>query len=176
MTGPHKTHEFIKHTNTHAHGFLSFFLTGSRCFQFSRWPHLRIHTQRYRSPLLSISVSGQRAMALMAEHWTLRQGAGVIFQNNTKKGQRKREGDRKTSKGALESHLLHVLECLTLSFFAFYSYVTHALSPPTPTAWHATLITNVFQAFISSSWEKLHLFSSLSQDDRENKEERTNWK
>lgn len=70
------------------------------------------------------------------------------------------ERDREASKGTLKSHLLHVLECLTLNFLAFYSYVTHTLSPPTPTAWHATLITNVFQTFISSSWEKLHLFSS----------------
>ncbi len=90
-------------------------------------------------------------MALMAEHWTPRQKARVMFQNKTKglKG----ETERKISQRALKSHLLHVLDCLPLNFFAFYPYVTHTLSPPTP-VWHATLITNVFQAFISFSWGK----------------------
>lgn len=134
-------------------------MTGSQCFHFSRWPHMNIHSWLYRSPLLSISAGGQRIMALMVEHWTLRQKAGVIFQNNTKKGQMEEREREKASKEALKSHLLHVLECLTLDFLCFVSiYVTHTLSPPTPTVLHATLITNVFQAFISSSGGKLHLF------------------
>lgn len=108
----------------------------------------RTHTL-YRPPLPSISACGQQVMALMAEHWTVRQKAGVIFQNNAKRNNGE-EMEREASYQALKSHLLHVLERLTL-FHAFYSYVTRTLSPPTPTKWHATLITNVFQTFIASS-------------------------
>lgn len=110
--------------------------------------HAHTHTL-YRPPLPSISACGQQVMALMAEHWTVRQKAGVIFQNNAKRNNGE-EMEREASYQALKSHLLHVLERLTL-FSAFYSYVTRTLSPPTPTAWHATLITNVFQTFIASS-------------------------
>lgn len=108
--------------------------------------------QLCRSPLLSISAFGQWVMALMLKTGQSDRKQGLSFKTMPKgpKG--------RASKGALKSHLLHVLECRSLTFFAFYSYVTHTLPPPTPTAWHATLITNVFQAFISSSWEKLHLF------------------
>lgn len=89
--------------------------------------------------------------------WRLDTQSRGYLSKQYQKAQRE-DSEREASKGALKSHLLHVLECQSLTFCAFYSYVTHTLSPPTPTAWHATLITNVFQAFISSSWEKLHLF------------------
>lgn len=68
-------------------------------------------------------------MALMAEHWTLRQKAGVIFQNNTKKGPKRREGERKNLKGGLEKSLTPVLECLTLDFLCFVS-ICHPHTPP----------------------------------------------
>lgn len=60
---------------------------------------MNVHTQGGRSPLLSISAGGQQIMALMAEYWTLRQKTGVIFQNNTKKGQRE---ERENLKDGLE--------------------------------------------------------------------------
>lgn len=98
--------------------------------------------------------------------------SGGLSSKTTQKSQSQGEGERKeNSKEGLEkSFATHThLWMPTLDFFAFYPYVTHTLYPPTPTVWQATLITKVFQAFISSSWWNLHLFSSFRQDDRENK-------
>lgn len=119
LTAPHKTAE-LKHINTHTSTSLSL-LVGSHSFQFSRCPRLKI----------LVTPVGQRVIALMAEHCTLRQKTGVIFQNNTTRG------ERKNLRGGLESHeshLLCALQCLTLNFFAFYSHVTHTRPPPTLTA------------------------------------------
>ena len=80
--------------------------------------------------------------------WSLNtqtESSSYLPQKGPKERERERERDRDASNVALRCLLLHVLECLTLTFFPFYPYVTHTFSPPTPTAWRAMLITMSFK-------------------------------
>lgn len=127
-TGPHNSSKFIQHTHS--------------CLQFSLFNH--------REPVLSFQQVAscedphtmiQVTPAFHFTEWSASNGTdGWTLDTQTdskgylpkqqQRGQRGEEERTKTSKVALRSNLLHVLEGLTLDFFAFYSYVTHTRLRP----------------------------------------------